>query len=224
MTLLSLGWAAEYADMKSVSAVCGRRPTLRRPPWRTPLTPSGDGGLGSPEIMADSAVEILSATRGCQRTGYIDVMCWPRPASTICPVTAAEPIRSSTSSSTADHILAYSAGRRPRDSSRYSCEAFWARPTETMVAPAAGVAAVSLVCEPVPGSDPVARRGPALRRSRRAAPLGPATVWPVQPVTATGSSRRRARQRGAESGGCARRSRSGRFLHAQGSTTMPSKS
>ena len=35
MTLLSLGWAAEYADAASASAVCGRRPTSRPPPWPT---------------------------------------------------------------------------------------------------------------------------------------------------------------------------------------------
>ena len=38
MTLLSLGWAAEYADRASASPACGRRPTSRRRRWPTSPT------------------------------------------------------------------------------------------------------------------------------------------------------------------------------------------
>ena len=104
MTLLSLGWAAEYADagigvQLPVAADVHRHLRGREPPVRRRSSP-----LRSPEIMADAAVEILSrppreATGSC----YIDsevLTCGGQ--SPTCPATVAATTPSWISSSTSD--------------------------------------------------------------------------------------------------------------------------
>ena len=87
MTLLALGWAAEYADAGhrvqlpvaetyiATSAVTNMADGTNWPPSR------------SPEIMADAAVEILSRP-AAEATGkcYIDAESSPRPASPTVPL------------------------------------------------------------------------------------------------------------------------------------------
>ena len=94
MTLLSLGWAAEYADA-GIGFSCLWPQTYIA---TSAVTNLGDGDTlaarsRSPQIMADAAVEILSRPAAdVNGKCFIDSAYWQKAASPTCRATAAATI------------------------------------------------------------------------------------------------------------------------------------